>query len=56
VIIIGLPYPPLKDPKVELKRKYLDETKKKNPKVIMIKNIKIFIINNTYLGYKLILI
>jgi Rad3-related DNA helicase len=25
VLITGLPYPPLKDPRVELKRGYLDE-------------------------------
>lgn len=27
VIITGLPYPPLKDPRVKLKQKYLDEAR-----------------------------
>lgn len=30
VIVIGLPYPPFNDPKVMLKREYLDCGKKKN--------------------------
>lgn len=30
VIITGLPYPPFKDPRVMLKQKYLDDTRKKN--------------------------
>ncbi len=30
VIITGLPYPPYKDPRVVLKKQYLDESKMKN--------------------------
>lgn len=33
VIIIGLPYPPYQDPRVVMKREYLDEMRKENPQV-----------------------
>lgn len=33
VLVIGLPYPPLNDPKVVLKREYLDNGKKKKSSV-----------------------
>ena len=34
VIIVGLPYPPLKDPRVILKKKYLDKCHASNKEVI----------------------
>lgn len=34
VIILGLPYPPYQDPRVVMKREYLDEMRKENPQVI----------------------
>lgn len=34
VFIIGLPYPPLKDPKIILKKRYLDTCNAKNKEVI----------------------
>jgi len=42
VIIFGLPYPPYQDPRVVMKREYLDEMRKENSQV-KIKN-KFFII------------
>lgn len=33
VIILGLPYPPYQDPRVVMKREYLDEMRKENPQV-----------------------
>lgn len=33
VIILGLPYPPYQDPRVVMKREYLDEMRKDNPQV-----------------------
>jgi len=33
VIILGLPYPPYLDPRVVMKREYLDEIRKENPQV-----------------------
>lgn len=33
VLIIGLPYPPYQDPRVVMKREYLDEMQKENPQV-----------------------
>jgi len=33
VIVVGLPYPPYNDPKVILKRQYLDNKKKNNKSV-----------------------
>lgn len=34
VLITGLPFPPLKDPRVILKQRYLEEMKKENKEVI----------------------
>ncbi|XP_050544968.1 regulator of telomere elongation helicase 1 homolog isoform X2 [Daktulosphaira vitifoliae] len=34
VIILGLPYPPYQDPRVVMKREYLDEMRKENPKCL----------------------
>lgn len=33
VIILGLPYPPYQDPRVVMKREYLDEMRKENSQV-----------------------
>jgi len=33
VIILGLPYPPYQDPRVIMKREYLDEMRKENSQV-----------------------
>ena len=33
VVIIGIPYPPVKDPKIQLKQKYLDEIKNQGESV-----------------------
>jgi len=33
VIILGLPYPPYQDPRVVMKREYLDEMRKENSEV-----------------------
>jgi len=33
VIILGLPYPPYQDPRVVMKREYLDESRKENSQV-----------------------
>lgn len=34
VVIIGIPYPPIKDPKIQLKQKYLEEIKQQGESVI----------------------
>lgn len=39
VLIIGLPYPPLRDPKVILKRRYLDICNSRNKEVRQMQNL-----------------
>lgn len=38
VLITGLPFPPLKDPRIILKQQYLEEIKKQDREVIRIYN------------------
>lgn len=45
VLIIGLPYPPYQDPRVVMKREYLDEMRKENPQVKGFTNILITLIS-----------
>lgn len=44
VIITGLPYPPFKDPKIILKKRYLDNRHKKNREVSMSEEVGDFLI------------
>jgi regulator of telomere elongation helicase 1 len=44
VIITGLPYPPFKDPKIILKKRYLDNRHKKNREVSMYEEVGYFLI------------
>lgn len=39
VMIIGLPYPPLKDPKIILKKNYLNECNKRDKRVSIYHNL-----------------
>lgn len=48
VIILGLPYPPYLDPRVVMKREYLDEMRKENPQVI------IYSLSMSHVGFCLI--
>ena len=43
VLITGLPYPPLKDPRVILKQRYLDENKFSGKEVSLLKVIILFV-------------
>ena len=41
VLITGLPFPPMMDPRVILKKKYLEENKSKEKEVSIIKFLKV---------------